>query len=757
MKALTGWAGVLLMGAPAHPMSVPATRQTRPIEVIVRQVGLPFAQQADVTVVAVPEGDSSRRRHFTLRLDQGRGALTIHLAQGSWTLGLASEEYWSAPQDLIVETEAQAATFLVWPTGRLTGTVRSVGAAVLPESLLVEFSSRAEDGAPSARGSVSCPLRDAAWSCRVPAGTLDLQVVSDGAVPIFTWDVAVAGGGTSDVGAIPVRVGASVAGWIYRDASTRLPAIGVSVRLALPGSEEQMLLPAGRSVGGWTTASTDARGFFQLAGSVPGDFILVAEDDHGYSVAAPLRLDLNRHSVLPSPLTLLPPASLEVAIDPPLSPSGRRWQVTLLGEGNHPEVLVREQPASVSGIWTRQRLRQGRYRLLIGLRESNWYAEQIEVAAPHTTVPVWIRYLEVQGSVRVGDEPVRGTLSFNDGRGLSVNADSDEEGRFSAVLPRADDVRAWEVEVKGEQPVVRRVLEDAPIRETGPNSGVLDITLPNTRVSGLVVDESGQPAGPAIVTLQSLGEVEPFVQTTARDDGAFALRGLAPGRAVLSADAGDRGLSDQVEIVAASGSEAAVRLVVRRTSQVNGQVVSTDGPVSGAQVIGYPSTKPLWPTTATSTDTDGQFVLHLPPDTREAALKVSAVGHALRMGRVPIDAKRPLMIALRPVGGTLILDAGNFTSATSWRSPMIYLLRDYVFESLPALRSWSAANGQQNAGSGPLVVPQMEEGDYVLCVAGMDSLTALTRGAHDECVGGHLKPGGELSLTLNPPSAAPPP
>jgi hypothetical protein len=627
-----------------------------------------------------------------------------------------------------------------------------------PESLLVEFSSRAQDGEPPARGSVSCPLRDAAWSCRVPAGTLDLQVVSDGAVPTFMWDIVVAGGGTTNLGAIAVRGGASVAGWVYRDAPTRLPASGVSVRLTLPASGEHMPIPAGRSVGGWTTASTDARGFFQLTGSVPGDFVLVAEDAHEDSVAAPLRLDLNRHSVLPSPLILLPPVSLEVAIDPPLSPSGRPWQVTLLGEGNRPEVLVREQPASIAGLWTRRRVQPGRYRLLVGLRESNWYAEQIEVNPPQTTVAVWIRYLEVRGGVRVGDEPVRGVLSFSDGRAVSVNADSDEEGRFSVVLPRPDNVRAWEVEIKGEQPLVRRVLEEAPIRETGPNSGVLDITLPDTRVSGVVVDEVGQPAGPAIVTLQSLGEVEPFVQAAVRDDGAFTLRGLAPGRAVLSADAGDRGSSDQVEIVAAIGSEAAVRLVVRRTTKVNGQVVSADGPVAGAQVIAYPSTMPLWPTTATSTDTSGQFVLHLPPDTREAALKVSAVGYALRMGRLPIDAARPLMVALQPVGGTLFLDVGNHDPATSWRSPMIYLLRDNVFETLPALRSWAAANGQQQgAASAPVVVPQMEEGSYVLCVAGMDSLTALARGAHDECVGGHLAPGGELSLTLNPARGAPAP
>ncbi len=189
------------------------------------------------------------------------------------------------------------------------------------------------------------------------------------------------------------------------------------------------------------------------------------------------------------------------------------------------------------------------------------------------------------------------------GAGMTV-ARVESDGRFSidALLPGAWDVTWWSNEGASMKP--RRVdVPDAPFAE-------ITLRYDGTVLSGVVIDEEGAPV--AMARVQSdLNHV-----TLSREDGAFALAGLLPGRYALQARKGavasrprevlvegndpisgvrlalDPDISDAVRVrVIASTGEPAANAFVFVDSDLGARIVTADatGQAEAVFAAGRPS------------------------------------------------------------------------------------------------------------------------------------------------------------------------
>jgi hypothetical protein len=270
--------------------------------------------------------------------------------------------------------------------------------------------------------------------------------------------------------------------------------------------------------------------------------------------------------------------------------------------------------------------------------------------------------------VELGNEPVAAEVVFGTTTGAPrVNLRSDEEGLFFGVLPREGE---WPVEVilPGGAP---QAIDPVAVRR-GPG-GVARVALrvPDTRLLGEVVGDDGVPVAGAIVLVVRLdapaSEVERRAgvdqrrrrETNLRTDreGAFEIRGLLPG--TVRVHAHDAGRSSDWREVALAEDEPTepVRLVLRLRQRVVGIVVSPDGPVPGAAVMGYSRGReaPVEPFAQAVTGADGRFSLEVDAQTPLLDLLVVPPVHDVVLTRFSPGAE-PVVVAVERSGASLILE-----------------------------------------------------------------------------------------------------
>jgi hypothetical protein len=202
---------------------------------------------------------------------------TLSLTRGAWSLRPKAQGFWGGEELLIIgEGDRQPVVLRLWKTGTLGGRLGTGGITPLPEVLDATFEPAASSSADSQqstaepRGTVSCPVEHARWSCDLPAQKLNVRLHANNFSSHYYWGIQVASTQRTELGQARILPVASVVGKVR----TRLgPALGAQVSIVSPD---------GRAIkGGKLQSKNDTKnlaqltnpvGFYQILDVPPGEF-----------------------------------------------------------------------------------------------------------------------------------------------------------------------------------------------------------------------------------------------------------------------------------------------------------------------------------------------------------------------------------------------------------------------------------------------------------------------------------------------------
>jgi hypothetical protein len=678
----------------------------------------------------------------------------LSLQPGRWVLRAQAPGFWGAPYQLDLAEPGKSHVLEVWPAGQLQGEV-TWDTAKPPSELVVFFRSPpagSESKLPPGRE--TCLLEGKTWRCTLPALPLDLRFQSPGYIPRYQWGVAVAAGKSLNAGRIELRQGSAVQGWVVT--ADRTPPTGTRISLrpriggALTDAAERKRLESLRF-----EATVNPQGFFELAGVPPGAYLLEAKNDRFAPAVVSVRVVPGEVTQVANPPLLLDqPKVVEVFVDPPVDPAGKRWRMKLQKMDRDSSVVetFADEPAGEDGSWRKKGVPMGEYFLRVSRSgDEAWWGGPLMVDENPEPLRIQLDVLRVQGTVTLGEEPLAAKVWFGGRHGaVRIEAQSDAKGRFETFLPHAG---GWPVSVSAEKPAVQRELAKVKIEpKPGTRVAEIELLLPDTLLRGRVVDERNDPIPGAIVTAESQSESRSApVQALTDKEGRFEIRGLARGAALIEADAGEDRFADPTTVdVLDSKDDKSWILVAHPRLRLSGLVSSLAGPVPGARIKAAPVGLPYLGVRLTTSDAQGRFEVLLPRATREIHLAVGAPGFAFRMLRVPVPEGGAFGVNLEQNGGTLILEPRAPFDPGDAEAPGVFLVHGGSVEAVQSVLAWAAPMGGGLDTSGRSQLPGLEPGAYQACLIHLSELAVLEAGLipKERCVSGILGVNGELKLKL---------
>lgn len=736
---------------------VPETR-IGTAEVRVSVVGGPKVATPPTVVVVEPlawRGGELTTREVT----RAKVGEPMMLAPGRWRISAFAKGFWIEHRVIDLSEGRRADVKLrAWPAGILRFRVVLADSGNERPDAEVVFRRTSPAGGLPEEGVGAC-RHDDATLCALPRGVFDIRVFVSGCAPVYRWATDMRAGETTDLGTLRAAPGGSVMGFVER--RDHQPGKSVRVRLVTADGQVVERRPSGRGaedaggVGGVETV-TDQRGFFQITGLPPGQFRIVASASDNASGQADTKIDADSETRLGRAIVLGPPASLEVTIEPPTHPSGTTWRVALHDLDSDPSDSRQEWAVPLGGVLRTDGISEGHYALFVEtLDGQRCLMEEVDVRSPATQLHLSIPFGRVRGQLRLGGDPLVGASLVFGGRKAAVRAlfRSDEDGRFEGYLSRAG---AWAVDVEATEPPVRRFLKQVLVRETVAREYEVALELPDTRLSGQVVDENLRAVASALVRVNPLTADDRTFQTQVDNEGRFVIRGLPTGSMVISAVAPDQKASDaMLTTLSEEGRGSSVLITVRQRRRFEGRVILRGGgnPVAGAFLKVSPvSELPPMPPPFTTTDVDGHFEVLLPPSTREADVTYGSPLNSIAITRVPVLPAQETTLPIDAEGGQLIFDIG---SGRPSEGHQIIIIRERATEYLDFLVSVAAARAGKPEGGGytdtgnRIVVGPLSPGRYTACLASTEDIKAGRRPSGSAgCVSGTLVVGGELVLRL---------
>lgn len=695
---------------------------------------------------------------LSIALDSASSSISAKLAPGTgWEVSAEIPGFWAARKTLtLASNEDEVVVPLdLWPMGEISGTlvIREKGVARPAKITMTTLVPPAHLKHPQVpKGLRECPVdRKGRWSCELPAALYDVVLSAKGFSPVYRWGLQVPVHKALEFGAVELRRGSSVAGWIAVEDGALDPerCIVRLAPLAAAGARPEDLSRLERTA--WVQKA-QKDGFFQLTGLSSGNYVLeVSQPGYAAVHVSPVQVASGAESFVREPILLKRPLTMELAISPPLDWLSRPWRVTVT---RYSEASARfaapafEGGADQDGRAVIAGQSPGRFAVEIEDSLGNRLYSNREIRIGGTgdaRVPIEIEFVTVQGKITLGGNPLAATLWFGGRNGIrSVKMESDGEGHFLGVLPQGG---RWNVEIEATTPKVEtRTWTQVSVDHS--DRGKAEIALPDTRVFGRVLDADGRPARQATVLCRS-NEVDLF--SVADDRGQFEVRAFPSGLAELFAQAasfepGSNGTSLPVQIqVAEDRPTGPVELRLRRTRVFSGKVISSLGVLPGARVEVTTVSPAADSGGVAVTDLTGAFHVDLPERAQAAAVVVSSPTHALKAFRVTLD-QGEVALQLPDQHGVLEIALPVPEKQMEADGQTLQVFVDGLPLSLATLMQWAQA---QDAGGGlrqdVLRIPGMAPGIYLVCVAPpIHGLAASMESG--SCDSGSLGEGGTLRL-----------
>lgn len=733
--------------------------------------------RSTLTVHVEPQTPSRPKIAGTLTLRPLRGhespLTTAVPLDGPATVTLPAGTRWEARVDLPgfwvrgSEVEVGAAgstvelTLPAWPWARLMGRLKTQSASdKLPKeitvtTLAVPMPKRREE---VPKGQLVCSVdAKGAFTCSLPASTYDIGLTAAGFMPFYRWGVRVGATKPVDLGLLTLAKGASVAGWVAveegritegRCLAQLRPAVagGAPIRLRLKLAEARQQVKVRKD------------GFFQILGVAPGTYSLeVVQPERARAFVPQVEVKPGLETFVREPIVLHRPLRVEIHIEPPLDWLGQPWQVEVgRSQGASAELMLGtlfKGRASPEGEVEIPGLAPGSLTISVDDSRANrmYFAESVPLTGPaDTRKDLRIDYVTVNGTLRLGKEPLAGSLWFGGHFGSQRSKmEAGRDGKFLGVLPHAG---PWQVTVDAEDPVLsaETTLKIQPDRH---GRASVEVRLPATHVFGTVVDEQGRPATGADVTV----EVGPrLIRLKTEEAGKFETRGMPVGMARLAADrrsGGVRWTSSPLYLPLSEDQTAGpIELRLRRTRTFSGSVVSAGAPVPGASVTVF-AQLPRAAASADSqaTDIEGKFAVEVDAAATQVVGWVMAPGYGLQ-GFAADSSEQPTLTLAREMGTVVVQYPPSAAKTKSVPyQPVVYQ------NGLPflALGQWLGMHSDREAAfDDRLELPEMAPGNYQACGIPTDRLTAWAASGHPPdpafCTAGVLEAGG--TLLLKPPT-----
>lgn len=643
-----------------------------------------------------------------VRLDE---VVSLDLPPGHWALDVAAPSIWHQTQTFSVLAAAMAIEAPMLPGAEVTGHVATADKSELPKEIRLTFASERE-------GTVVCPVTDTAFRCHIPAGTTDLRLRAPGCVTRFFWRQNASHESPLDLGMVTLVRGATLVGRVDVERGSKIDLNAIHVRAK--GLNESL------------DAAVGPRGVFHIDGIAPGDYAVAASGGpHLKSQTIHIEVKPFASAEMHDVLLLQKPKTLRVLVVPPFDPQNRPWRVELSRYVGRQLQRVTGSAASIGGEWSAAQLAAGKYELKVhATDESEWHTETVEIASTDLALNVAVPARVLHGVVTRAGNPVATHIELADAHS-AISFDAGDDGRFSGAVPLVGE--EWTATVKSETPPIRCRLEHLRATKRDDSGDVdLEIKLPNTAITGSVVDENGTPVSAMVNISGSTG----LQQVRAADDGSFFVSGLPPGKYALEASAFLK-QSAPFEVTLTETSADPVKLVVEDVEKIHGRVVSDFGPVPGAVVVITPTNVPARLVQVNWTDEAGEFSTVAPQGTREVNVLVLAPGYALKFFHSPMH-RGLLTIPVDQSGGAIRVgkNIGD-------RAP--YLVHNGAIESVEAMLWTSAAVEDGDA----LLVPSIDAGVYSFCMLSNEEASAARTSSAlpgDRCRAGFLPPFGALSF-----------
>ena len=568
----------------------------------------------------------------------------------------------------------------------ISGRARQVGEAKEP----VDFELTAEVG------------ENGAIAFNAPVSPVDLRIAAHAMAPAYRWK-AWPRDGVIELGVVELAPGGSLLGYVV-DAQTGFPVVGATLRVVPAGLDElpvadrdaRVSLPA-------PVARSDERGGFQLVALPPGAYRLIAEH-LGYLASKPAEVSVVRdaETILGGDVVLSRPLRLRLVIDPPLSPTGRRWEAVLRKQ-SAPDTVA-ETEADEDGIAEFEALAPGALRLVVGAGQITGASSKDFELAEDQELAVDIPLVEILGHITMEDEPLRGDVKISTGTSDWWPVSLDEEGRFQSwILDPRFDFLFLEVSGDGFAFPARVVAEDVAVRE---GKIEIDVELLDLEISGEVVDLQGEPVVGADIYVRQDGQPVAFVD--AGVDGSFSVRPLQAGEYIVFAQRRGLGASQRETIVLSElAAGMKTKLVIQPSRRIIGRVKGASGEaVGGARVITL-SVGPNYVSHLAETDANGRFVAELAAEAGQAIVLITARGYPFWSACLLTAGE--LAIHLPAVGGWLELAFDPYVKSGKPASGLPMLVNEFGGLGLfTEVLAWSSQNG-----GGEVILPA---GDIVFRV-----------------------------------------
>ncbi len=705
-------------------------------------------------VVSDDRGEATRR---TARVTVP-GSAQMTLRSGAWRLSLEALGCWAPPSTVVLlEGGALVRSITVWPEAEIWVRLDAPAGEVLPDAPRLFFSpsfreapvhSESLDMHP--RGDVPCLVKGhESVVCRPPQAVVDLRLAMEGFAPHYWWRVDLTAAKAHRLGAITLKPGASLAGWLVTNDGEAPNANEVEVTI-VPRGLADSTTPEGAFQGNFAThrGKLHASGFVQFD-SVPwGEYLLVAKGGRYAETRMPVLLLEGRESNLREPIVLSLPLKVAFVIEPATPPNGGNWRITIRRINRYRtffDTIVDDVEVSADGWFETTGLEPGVYlAMLKNERGDGVLVREVDLVAEHMPISLEVQAISVSGRLLLGKKPLAGTIYFG-GRtgGEKVTTTADEEGSYATTLPRNG---SWRVDIESTEPPVKRRLPVVEVpRPKGTQPVRVDLELPDTRVFGVVREiGGGRPRSSAIV----YAAIGPDDRTSQRveEEGRFDFHGLAVGSVRVHARSADA-VSKTATVQTKEDSEQELTLILEPQTKTQGVVVGPAGPVPGATVVLVPEQDPVFGAARLTCDASGRFTTALPKGSKSAYATVSALGYTLGVFRVELDGN-DLVLHLPKEGGQLLI---KLPKEPRLNGAITLYLRNGIPFALGEVETWAALHPGNTAGEPDvLVVPDLVEGNYEVCSVSNESYPAWALGFRDRnrCASTALAVFGDVELAV---------